>query len=143
MKPEVSGKQLRIKVIDLNKELNRKTIRAKKTKDRVIIDGKEYRVPEGNVDAKHSYAKCLFCNTTFPGKGEKWYVKEAIKDWNERYEKYLNGEITLEELQNAKARPALLVKFKGEGKDLRVMPNAYSVIRLSLVKVISGMLGKR
>jgi len=118
MKPEVSGKQLRIKVIDLNKELNRKTIRAKKTKDKVVIDDKEYRVPEGNVDANHSYAKCLFCNTTFPGKGDKWYVKEAIKDWNERYEKYLNGEISLEELQNAKARPTLLVKFKGEGKDL-------------------------
>jgi putative DNA methylase len=118
MKPEVSGGQLRIKIIDLNKELNRKTIPAKKTKDRVIIDGKEYRVPEGNVDAKHSYAKCLFCNTTLPGKGDKWYVREAIKDWNERYEKYLNGEISLEELQNAKARPTLLVKFKGEGKDL-------------------------
>jgi len=118
MKPEVNGGQLRIKVIDLNKELNRKTIRAKKTKDRVIIDGKEYRVPEGNVSAKKSYAKCLFCNTTFPGKGDKWYVKEAIKDWNERYEKYLNGEISLEELQNAKARPTLLIKFKGEGRDL-------------------------
>lgn len=118
MKPEVSGKQLRIKIIDLNKELNRKTIPAKKTKDRVIIDGKEYRVPEGNVNAKHSYAKCLFCNTTFPGKGGKWYVKEAIKDWSEMYEKYLNGEISLEELRNAKARPTLLVKFKGERKDL-------------------------
>jgi putative DNA methylase len=120
MKPEVSGKQLRIKVIDLNKELNRKTIRAKKTKDRVIIDGKEYRVPEGNVSARKSYAKCLFCNTTLPGKGDEWYVKDAMKDWNERYEKYLNGEISLEELQNAKARPAILVKFKGEEKDLEV-----------------------
>ena len=118
MKPEVNGGQLRIKVIDLNKELNRKTIRAKKTKDRVIIEGKEYKVPEGNVSAKKRYAKCLYCNTTFPGKGDKWYVKEAIKDWNERYEKFLNGEISLEELQNAKARPALLAKFKGEGKDL-------------------------
>jgi len=118
MKPEVNGGQLRIKVIDLNKELDRKTIPAKKSKDRVIIDGKEYRVPEGNVSAKKSYAKCLFCNTTLPGKGDKWYVKEAIKDWNERYEKYLNGEISLEELQNSKARPALLAKFKGEGKDL-------------------------
>jgi len=118
MKPEVSGKQLRLKIIDLNKEFNRKTIRTKMTKDRVIIDGKEYRFSEGNVDANRSYAKCLFCNTTFPGKGDKWYVKEAIKDWNERYEKYLNGEISLEELQNAKARPTLLVKFKGDGKDL-------------------------
>ncbi|BDB99619.1 DUF1156 domain-containing protein [Saccharolobus caldissimus] len=118
MKPEVNDKQLRIEVIDLNKELNKKTISAKKTKDKIIVNGKEYRVPEGNVNAKKSYAKCLFCNTTFPGKGDKWYVREAIKDWNEKYEKYLNGEISLEELQNAKARPTLLVKFKGEGKDL-------------------------
>ncbi|MBB5254122.1 DUF1156 domain-containing protein [Sulfurisphaera ohwakuensis] len=118
MKPEVSGMRLRIEVIDLNKELNKKTISAKKTKDKIIVNGKEYRVPEGNVNAKKSYAKCLFCNTTFPGKGDKWYVREAIKDWNEKYEKYLNGEISLEELQNAKARPTLLVKFKGEGKDL-------------------------
>ncbi|WP_016730555.1 DUF1156 domain-containing protein [Saccharolobus islandicus] len=118
MKPEVSGKQLRIEVIDLNKELNKKTISAKKTKDKIIVNGKEYRVPEGNVNAKKSYAKCLFCNTTFPGKGDKWYVREAIKEWNDMYEKYLNGEISLEELQNAKARPTLLVKFKGEGKDL-------------------------
>ncbi|WP_342765570.1 DUF1156 domain-containing protein [Thermofilum sp.] len=118
MKPEVNGRQLRIRVIDLNKELNRKTIHAKKAKDRVIVDDKEYRVPEGNVSAQKSYAKCLFCNTTLPGKGDKWYVKETIKDWNEKYEKYLNGEISLEELRNAKARPTLLVKFKGEGKDL-------------------------
>lgn len=118
MNPEVNGKQLRIKVIDLNKELNRKSISAKKTKDKLIVDGKEYRVPEGNVRARNSYAKCLFCNSVLPGKGDKWYVKEAIRDWNEKYEKYLNGEISIEELQNAKARPALLVKFKGGGKDL-------------------------
>ncbi|MEJ2774629.1 DUF1156 domain-containing protein [Sulfolobaceae archaeon RB850M] len=119
MKPEVNGRELRIRVTDLNKELGKRSLRAKKTKDRVIVDGKEYQVPEGNIVAKNSLAKCLFCNNIMPGKGDNWYVKEAIRDWNEKYEKYLNGEIDLDSLKNAKARPVILVKFKGEGKELQ------------------------
>jgi len=116
MKPEIINGRLRISIIDLNKELDKKIINAKVSKDKVIVDGKEYRVPEGNVGARRNYAKCLYCNTALPGKGDKWYVREALRDWNEKYEKYLNGEITLQELQNAKARPALLVKFKEREK---------------------------
>ncbi|MFP3234629.1 MAG: DUF1156 domain-containing protein, partial [Sulfolobaceae archaeon] len=58
----------------------------------------------------------MFCNNVFPGKGNKWYVKEAIKEWNKNYERFLNGEISLDELRNSKARPRLLVKFRGESK---------------------------
>ncbi|MFP3203798.1 MAG: DUF1156 domain-containing protein, partial [Sulfolobus sp.] len=119
MKPEINGGNLRIKVLDLNKEFNKQSIEAKVSKNKIIVDGKDYEVPEGNVSAKSSNARCLYCNNVFPGEGDKWYVKEAIKEWNEKYEKYLNGEISLEELQNAKARPTLLVKFKGEEKDLK------------------------
>ncbi|MEJ2771397.1 MULTISPECIES: DUF1156 domain-containing protein [unclassified Stygiolobus] len=118
MKPEINGGNLRIEVLDLNKELDKQSIEAKVSKNKIIVDGKDYEVPEGNVSAKSSNARCLYCNNVFPGKGDKWYVREAIKEWNEKYEKYLNGEISLEELRNAKARPTLLVKFKGEGKDL-------------------------
>jgi putative DNA methylase len=118
MKPQIKGNELRIKLVDLNKELKKQTIRATVTDNKVVVEGKEFELQEGNIDAKHSYAKCLFCNNVFPGKDDKWYVREAIKEWNEKYENYLNGEISLEELQNAKARPTLLVKFKGEGKDL-------------------------
>jgi putative DNA methylase len=112
MKPEIINGRLRISIVDLNKELDKKTINAKVGKDKVVVEGKEYRVPEGNVGARRNYAKCLYCNTALPGKGDDWYVREALRDWNEKYEKCLNGEITLQELRNAKARPALLVKFK-------------------------------
>ncbi|PVU77480.1 DNA methyltransferase, partial [Acidianus hospitalis] len=119
MRPEINNRDsLRIKVVDLNKELNKQTIEAKVSKNKIIVSEKTYEVPEGNVNAKSNNARCLYCNNVFPGKGDKWYVREAIKEWNEKYEKYLNGEISLEELQNAKARPTLLVKFKGKGKDL-------------------------
>ncbi|QIW23756.1 DUF1156 domain-containing protein [Sulfolobus sp. S-194] len=118
MEPIKEGNRIHIRVVDLNKELGVKKVRAKMAKDKVVIDGKEYRVPQGNVNAKSSSARCLYCNNVFPGKGEKWYVREAIKEWNSNYEKFLNGEITLEELWSSKARPRLLVKFKGESKDV-------------------------
>ncbi|BCU70065.1 DUF1156 domain-containing protein [Stygiolobus caldivivus] len=118
MEPVKEGNQIRVKVIDLNKELNVKSVRAKKTKDKIIVNGKEYRVSQGNVNAKKSFARCLHCNNVFPKDSKKWYVKEAINEWNENYEKFMNGEITLEELRNSRARPTLLVKFKGKAKDL-------------------------
>ncbi|QXJ35003.1 DUF1156 domain-containing protein [Saccharolobus shibatae] len=118
MEPVKEGNEIRIKVVDLNKELNVKSVRAKKTKDKIVVDGKEYRVPQGNVNAKSSNARCLYCNNVLPGKGDKWYVREAIREWNKNYEKFLSSEISLEELRNSKARPTLLVKFKGESKNL-------------------------
>ncbi|AWR95425.1 DUF1156 domain-containing protein [Acidianus brierleyi] len=118
MKPEINRGNLRINVVDLNKELNRQSITAKVSKNKIIVDGKDYDVPEGNVSAKSSNARCLYCNNVFPGKGDKWYIKEAIKEWNKNYERFLNGEINLEDLRNSKARPKLLIKFNGESKDI-------------------------
>ncbi|QXJ32016.1 DUF1156 domain-containing protein [Saccharolobus shibatae] len=120
MTPFKEGNRLHIKIVDLNKELGRKNINAKVTKNRIVLkdSSKSYEVPEANVKARNNYAKCLYCNNIFPGKGNNWYVKEAIKEWNQNYEKFLNGEISLEELRYSRARPKLLLKFKGESKDL-------------------------
>ena len=117
MEPVKEGNKLRIRVRDLNEELGLRSLKAKVTKDKVVVNGKEYKVPEGNVESKRSYARCLYCGSAFPGKGDSWYVREAIKEWNKNYERFLSGEITLEELKNSKARPVLLVKFKGESKN--------------------------
>ena len=122
MEPVKEGNRLRIRVRDLNKELGLKSLKAKVTKNKVIVNGKEYKVPEGNIEPRRSYARCLHCGSVFPGKGDDWYVKKALKEWNENYEKFLNGEIGLEELRNSKARPSLLVKFKGESKNLEFEP---------------------
>lgn len=119
MEHEVHNNGLRIRVVDLNKELNKETIEAKVNENVIkLSDGKKYKVPEGNIEAKNSYARCLICNNVFSGKGDKWYVKEALREWNENYERFLNGEITLGELRSSRARPKLLVKFKGKSKDL-------------------------
>ena len=122
MEPVKEGNRLRIRVRDLNKELGLKGLKAKVTKNKVVINGKEYNVPDGTVDPRSNYARCLYCGSVFPGKKDDWYVKKALKEWNENYERFLNGEISLEELRSSKARPALIIKFKGESKSLEFEP---------------------
>jgi putative DNA methylase len=119
MEPTIENNTLRIRVRDINKELKLGSkVEAKISKNVIRKDSREFKVPEGNVRAKNNYARCLYCNNVFPGKGDNWYVKEAIRDWSEKYEKFIDGEISLEELENAKARPKLLVKFYDVRKDL-------------------------
>ncbi|BCU70064.1 DUF1156 domain-containing protein [Stygiolobus caldivivus] len=120
MRPVVEDKKLRIEVVDLNKEVGSKDVIAKVSKSRIVIKGsdKSYEVPQGNVKVENNYARCLYCGSVIQGKGGSWYVREAIREWNENYEKFLNGEITLEELRGSRARPTLLVKFRGGGKNL-------------------------
>jgi len=45
----------------------------------------------------------------------KWYVKEAIREWNENLERYFSGEISLEQLLNSRARPVILIKVRADG----------------------------
>ncbi|MEM2165538.1 MAG: DUF1156 domain-containing protein, partial [Candidatus Bathyarchaeia archaeon] len=54
--------------------------------------------------------------------GDEWRVKKALKEWNEKLEKYLTGEIRLEELKQATARPKILVKAKTTNKNLEFEP---------------------
>ncbi|MCW1297644.1 MAG: hypothetical protein QW061_03215, partial [Candidatus Rehaiarchaeum fermentans] len=51
------------------------------------------------------------CNNPIKG-GKAFYVRDALRDWNENLEKYLAGEITKEQLLNSKARPRIIVKIK-------------------------------
>jgi len=51
-----------------------------------------------------------------------FYPKKALRDWNRKLEEYLNGQITLEELKTAIARPRLLVKVKVVNKQLVFEP---------------------
>jgi len=102
----------------------------------VKAGGKEYRVPAKNIDAKRETARCLYCGAEInhrvvdgrvvkPSAKKKvgdWYVKWALRQWNQNYERYLRGEMTLEELKGSPARPTLLVKVRLEGRDLRFEP---------------------
>ena len=115
MGPVKAGDHIAIKIVDLNKELGRKTLRAKvnASQGTIAVDGKTYRVPQKNIDARRKVATCLYCNNQI-NKGQRdWYVKEAIRDWNQKLEQYLQGQIDLETLrETVKARPRILAKVK-------------------------------
>ena len=100
----------------------------------VVWRGRQYAVPLKNIDARRETAQCLHCRAEINhrvvngrtvkgrrGEGD-WYVKWTLRQWNVNYERYLRGEITLEELKNSPARPTLLVKIHVENGDLKFQP---------------------
>ncbi|MCW1297651.1 MAG: DUF1156 domain-containing protein, partial [Candidatus Rehaiarchaeum fermentans] len=113
MVPKNINNKIYIDVIDLNKELSRDKINAKVNTRQGIVEayGKKYKVQQPNIDAKRNTATCLICNNPIKG-GKAFYVRDALRDWNENLEKYLAGEITKEQLLNSKARPRIIVKIK-------------------------------
>jgi putative DNA methylase len=100
----------------------------------VVWRGRRYAVPLKNIDARRETAQCLHCRAEINHrvvngklvKGKKsegdWYVKWALRQWNTSYERYLKGEITLEELKSSPARPTLLAKVRIENGDLKFQP---------------------
>ena len=136
----------KIEIVDLNEECRKsKAGNCDKLKAVVKTKGEEeeggsvewggmkFAVPAKNVDGKGEVAKCLHCRVDIdhryvngqlkkPVKGRKkegeWYVKWALRQWNTNLERYLNGEITLQELRNSPARPILLIKVKLKNNDL-------------------------
>jgi len=122
MEPTIVGDRVEIKVVDLNKELNSREISAKVSENVVEAHKASYKVPEANIDARSELARCLHCNRVMPGKGDQWHVKRALREWNERLEKYLRGDASLDELKASLARPRLLVKAKIIGDQLVFEP---------------------
>jgi Adenine-specific DNA methylase containing a Zn-ribbon len=125
IEPVVVGDEVAVKIVDLNKELNRRVITASVNTraGTVTVEGRTYRVPLPNIDARREVATCLHCgNQIRKGKSE-WYVKEALRDWNTKLEQYLSGVVTLEELlSKSLARPRLLAKVKIVSKELVFEP---------------------
>ena len=121
MEPVKAGDHITIKMVDLNRELGREILRAKvnASQGTIIVDGRTYRVPQKNIDARRETATCLHCNNQIR-KGQKdWYTKEAIWDWNQKLEQYLTGQVDLQTLKEiVKARPRILAKVKIADGDL-------------------------
>jgi putative DNA methylase len=87
-----------------------------------IIVGDPALGGEPNINLRNNEAVCLYCHTKLKGTKEKWLVKEAVREWNDKLEKYLNGEVSLEELKSSTARPRLLAKARIINKDLEFEP---------------------
>jgi len=124
MEPVVEGGRVHVRIVDLNKELQRRTLRATiNTREGVVrVDGREYRVQRPNIDARRETATCLHCNSRITGKPGEWPVKKGLREWNESLERYLRGEISLEELKRQLVKPRLLAKVKVVERDLEFEP---------------------
>jgi len=127
IEPVKAGDKVEVKVVDLNRELNRRVIRASVNTraGTVIIEEAKttYKVPQPNIDARREVATCLHCSNQIRKGKIDWYVKEAIREWNSKLEQYLTGAISIEELlSKTPARLRLLVKVKVVNKNLEFQP---------------------
>jgi len=128
-----------VKVVDLNRELKAKLIKAKVNARQgyVEVGGTKFNVRRPNIDARRETATCLHCGNQIryylpklnrhsvekPKNVEAvWYVKHALREWNRLLEEYLSGRIELEKLLESPARPTLLVKVKVREGDLEFEP---------------------
>ena len=134
MEPVIEGDEVKIRVIDLNKDLGNRAVKSTRVSGlRVQTEGKEYRVPESNIEARREKAVCLLCHQPIMHvdpvmrrhytKAEnlpkevkerlETYVKYAIKTYNKSLEQ--EGVETL-------TRQRLLVKVKVKNGDLEFEP---------------------
>jgi putative DNA methylase len=79
-------------------------------------------VQRPNIDARRETATCLHCSNRITGKPGEWPVKKGLRGWNESLERYLRGEMSIEELKRQQVSPRLLAKVKIVEKDLEFEP---------------------
>jgi len=125
MEPQRVGDEIAVRVRDLNRELNRRAVRASVNTraGTVSVEGVTYRVPQPNVDARREVATCLHCGNQIRKGKTDWYIKEALREWNTKLEQYLSGAIDLNKLLNEPpAKPKLPAKVKIVNKELVFEP---------------------
>jgi putative DNA methylase len=124
MVPYASSSAVGVRIVDLNKELNVGEVKARINlrQGKVEVYGRNYSVPQPNVEAKRKIATCLLCNNAIKKNGDEWYVKESLKEYNDNLESYLRGEIALEDLLKSRARPRILARVKVINDDLEFEP---------------------
>jgi len=121
MKPVKEGDTIRIQVVDLTSKIQGRN-NVQVTQSLIKLGRETYTLPlngQPNIRGRPAIATCLHCGAQIRGNKHGWHVKEAIKQWNTLLEKYLNGEINLEQLKQAPARLTILVKVKIKNKQLK------------------------
>ncbi|MEM3194484.1 MAG: DUF1156 domain-containing protein, partial [Candidatus Bathyarchaeia archaeon] len=136
MEPFVEDDEVKIRVVDLNRELGNNAVKdAKVSGLKVLIAGKEFRVPESNIEARREKAVCLLCHQPIiqvdPQTGRHYTeTKNLPKEVRERLEGYVkyaiktyNQSLEREDVMPL-ARQRLLVKVKVKKGDLEFEPCA-------------------
>jgi putative DNA methylase len=142
MEPVVEGDEVKIKVVDLNKTLGDRAIKEARVSGlKIVAGGKEFRVPESNIEARREKATCLLCHQPImqidPQTGRhytetkglpkevkerlKGYVKFALELYNKGIGYGVNTELP-SWINEVPARQRLLVKVKIRQGDLVFEP---------------------
>jgi putative DNA methylase len=138
MEPVVEDNRVKIKVIDLNKVLGDGAVKGARVSGlKITAGGKEFRVPESNIEARREKAVCLLCHQPImqidPQTGKhytetkglphevrerlKGYVKFALELFNNGMGYGINTELP-SWINEVPARQRLLVKVKVKQRDL-------------------------
>ncbi|MEM3943975.1 MAG: hypothetical protein QXJ59_07800, partial [Thermofilaceae archaeon] len=134
MEPTVENSEVKIRVVDLNKILGDRAVSsAQVSGSRVVAGGREFRVPEANIDARRERATCLLCHQPImqvdPQTGKHYTdAKNLPKEVRERLEGYVkyaiktfNQSLEQEDITPL-ARQRLLAKVKVKDGDLEFEP---------------------
>ncbi|MEM0377678.1 MAG: DUF1156 domain-containing protein, partial [Thermofilum sp.] len=134
MEPAVEDSEVRIRVVDLNRILGDRAVSsAQVSRTRVVAGGREFRVPEANIEARRERATCLLCHQPIiqvdPQTGKHYTdAKNLPKEVRERLEGYVkyaiktfNQSLEQEDITPL-ARQRLLVKVKVKDGDLEFEP---------------------
>ncbi|MEM1698068.1 MAG: DUF1156 domain-containing protein [Thermofilaceae archaeon] len=134
MEPAVENGEVRIRVVDLNRILGDRAVSsAQVSGSRVVAGGREFRVPEANIEARRERAACLLCHQPImrvdPQTGKHYTdAKNLPKEVRERLEGYVkyaiktyNQSLEQEDITPL-ARQRLLVKVKVKDGDLEFEP---------------------
>jgi len=136
MEPKIVGEKVEIEVVDLNKMLGSGPLKEAEVKGVAVkVAGKQFKVPESNIEARRETATCLLCHQPImqidPQTGKHYtetknlpkeikerlegYVKYALKIYNQSMEQSISETAIF-------ARQRLLVKVKVRGGDLEFEP---------------------
>jgi putative DNA methylase len=138
MEPVVEDNSVKIRVIDLNKVLGYGAVKGARVSGlKITAGGKEFRVPESNIEARREKAVCLLCHQPImqidPQTGKHYtetkglphevrerlrgYVKFALELYNNGMGFGINTELP-SWINEVPARQRLLVKVKVKQGDL-------------------------
>jgi putative DNA methylase len=138
MEPVIEDNSVKIRVIDLNKVLGDRAVKGARVSGlKITAGGKEFRVPESNIEARREKAVCLLCHQPImqidPQTGKHYtetkglphevrerlrgYVKFALELFNNGMGFGINTELP-SWINEVPARQRLLVKVKVKQGDL-------------------------
>ncbi|MEM0319175.1 MAG: DUF1156 domain-containing protein [Fervidicoccaceae archaeon] len=134
MEPVIEGDNVRIRVVDLNRELGNRAVKSAKVSGlRIQTNGREFYVPESNIEARREKAVCLFCHQPIMKvdlQNGRHYTetKSLPKEVRERLESYVKYAIKTynQSMEGGStevlARQRLLVKVKMKNGNLEFEP---------------------